>query len=41
MISGVDATVTTKGVASFNTANFTVTSGAVDVTKIDGGTYGS
>ena len=41
VISGVDATVTTKGVASFNTANFTVTSGAVDVTKIDGGTYGS
>ena len=30
-ISGVDATTTTKGVASFSTTNFTVTSGAVSV----------
>lgn len=30
-ISGVDATTTTKGVASFSTTNFSVTSGAVSV----------
>ena len=41
VISGVDATVTTKGVASFDTANFTVASGVVTVQKIDGGTYPS
>ena len=33
------ATATNKGVASFATANFTVSSGAVTVTGIDGGTY--
>ena len=38
-IAGVNATTTVKGVASFDTNNFTVTSGAVSVTAIDGGTY--
>jgi len=38
-ILGEDATVTNKGVASFATANFTVTSGAVAITAIDGGTF--
>ena len=33
------ATATNKGVASFAAANFTVSSGAVTVTGIDGGTY--
>ena len=33
------ATATNRGVASFATANFTVSSGAVTVTGIDGGTY--
>ena len=33
------ATASNRGVASFATANFTVTSGAVTVTGIDGGTY--
>ena len=33
------ATATNKGVASFAVANFTVSSGAVTVTGIDGGTY--
>ena len=33
------ATATNRGVASFATANFTVASGAVTVTGIDGGTY--
>ena len=28
-----------KGVASFSTNNFTVTSGAVEVTEIDGGPF--
>ena len=34
-----DASTTNKGVASFNTNNFTVTSGAVEVTSIDGGSF--
>src|SRR6056300_1467097 len=33
------ATTSNKGVASFSANNFTVTSGAVSVTEIDGGTY--
>ena len=33
------ATASNKGVASFAAANFTVSSGAVTVTGIDGGTY--
>jgi hypothetical protein len=33
------ATTSVKGVASFSSDNFTVTSGAVTVTGIDGGTY--
>lgn len=38
-ISGELATDTNIGVANFPTANFTVTSGSVAVTTIDGGTY--
>jgi hypothetical protein len=38
-ILGEEATVTNKGIASFATANFTVTSGAVAITAIDGGTF--
>jgi hypothetical protein len=38
-LSGVNATNSIKGVASFATENFTVTSGAVAISGIDGGTY--
>ena len=38
-VAGEDATTTNKGVASFASANFTVSSGAVSITAIDGGTF--
>jgi len=38
-IIGELASNANKGVASFNAGNFTVTSGDVTVTTIDGGTY--
>ena len=38
-VAGVNATTSSKGVASFSSDNFTVSSGAVSVAAIDGGTY--
>ena len=38
-LSGTDATASAKGVASFAAANFAVSSGAVSISAIDGGTY--
>jgi hypothetical protein len=38
-LAGVNATTSVKGVASFDSSNFTVTSGAVAISAIDGGTY--
>ena len=38
-IAGENASTTNKGVASFSTDNFTVTSGDVAVTEIDGGPF--
>jgi hypothetical protein len=37
--AGIDATNSVKGVASFASANFGVSSGAVSISAIDGGTY--
>jgi hypothetical protein len=39
VLSGISANNTVKGVASFSANNFTVSSGAVSLSTIDGGTY--
>jgi hypothetical protein len=39
VLAGINANNTVKGVASFDANNFTVSSGAVSINSIDGGTY--
>lgn len=39
VLSGINANNTVKGVASFDANNFTVSSGAVSISTLDGGTY--
>lgn len=38
-LAGIDATTSVKGVASFSSNNFSVSSGAVSISTVDGGTY--
>jgi len=38
-IAGINATTSVKGVASFSSSNFSVSSGAVSISEVDGGTY--